>query len=226
MDYKIQPVKMGITNCYVVQGEGTILIDTGFLGNVSDFTHQLERIGINPRDISLIIITHGHVDHISHAKELKEITGAKIVMHNLEKEILEKGLKVNPPGVTAWGRFLIKGLGMLTPRLIIEPASVDIQIGESTFSLAPYGIDGEVIFTPGHSPGSISVLLGSGEVFAGDMAMNMLPMRRTPGLPIFAVDIQQVQESWKILLDKGAKTVFPAHGNCFPAEIMRKEIRV
>jgi len=43
-----------------------------------------------------------------------------------------------------------------------------------------------------------------------------------PGLPIFADDIQKVKDGWKLLLDKGAKMVYPAHGNPFSAKIMQK----
>lgn len=54
--------------------------------------------------------------------------------------------------------------------------------------------------------------------------MNMLPMRLTPGLPIFAEDMQLVRESWQRLLDEGAQTVYPAHGKPFSADVMRKAL--
>lgn len=52
--------------------------------------------------------------------------------------------------------------------------------------------------------------------------MNGFPLRLGPGLPIFTEDLQKVKESWKLLLDKGAKMVYPAHGNPFSAEILRE----
>ena len=52
--------------------------------------------------------------------------------------------------------------------------------------------------------------------------MNGFPLRIGPGLPIFAEDLQKVKESWKMLLDKGANMIYPAHGNPFSAEIIRK----
>jgi glyoxylase-like metal-dependent hydrolase (beta-lactamase superfamily II) len=56
---------------------------------------------------------------------------------------------------------------------------------------------------------------------AGDLAMNAFPIRLSPGLPIFADDLQKVKDSWKLILDYGAKMIYPAHGNPFPAEVMR-----
>jgi glyoxylase-like metal-dependent hydrolase (beta-lactamase superfamily II) len=56
------------------------------------------------------------------------------------------------------------------------------------------------------------------------MAMNKFPLRLSPGLPIFAEDWQQLMESWKQLLDQGAKTIYPSHGEPFPAEIIREAL--
>ena len=92
---------------------------------------------------------------------------------------------------------------------------VDIGITEKGFSLSAYGIPGRVISTPGHTEGSVSVLLESGEAFVGDLAMNKVPLRFTPGLPIFAEDIHRVKASWKKLMKMGAETIYPGHGKPF-----------
>ena len=91
-------------------------------------------------------------------------------------------------------------------------------------SLAGYGIPGKIIYTPGHSVGSVSVLLDSGDAFVGDLAMNAFPLRLSPGLPIFAEDMEKVKASWRRLLGDGAKTVYPAHGKPFAAELIRKSL--
>jgi glyoxylase-like metal-dependent hydrolase (beta-lactamase superfamily II) len=69
---------------------------------------------------------------------------------------------------------------------------------------------------------SVSVLLDSGEVFVGCLAMNLFPLRLNPGLPIWGDDIQLVKNSWRKLFEMGAKTVYPAHGEPFPAQVMSK----
>ena len=74
-----------------------------------------------------------------------------------------------------------------------------------------------VLHTPGHTPGSVSVLLTTGDAFVGCMTHNNLPFRLKPGLPIFAEDIPKLKESWRILLDEGARTIHPGHGNSFPS---------
>lgn len=221
MEPKIYTIHLGLDQCYLIKEEGTVLIDGGAPGKVSDFSQKIEALSIDPEEVALIILTHGHWDHIGSAKEIKEITGARIAMHQNDMESLEKGIKSNPPGATAWGKIVIRAVQITMPLFKIPSTSVDIVVGDEGLSLHEYGIRGEVIHTPGHSPGSISLLLETGDVFVGDLAMNSFPLRLTPGLPIFAEDMQQVKESWKLLLDKGAKTVYPAHGKPFTAEVIR-----
>jgi len=224
MKTKIYPIPLGFDCCYLIQAEGIILIDGGAPKKAKDFEKILEKISINPEDIQLIVITHGHWDHIASAKDIKEITGAKIALHQNEKDWLEKSLKPLPPGVTTWGRIFGGIMNMFMPLIYIPATKVDIVIGDEGFDLKDYGIPGKVIYTPGHSSGSVSVLLETGEVFVGDLAMNAFPLRFTPGFPIFAENIQKVKESWKLLLGQGAKTIYPAHGKPFSADIIRKTL--
>ena len=224
MSVSIHPITLGFDHCYVIQGEGVIMIDGGAPKQTKGFMDAIERLSIKPEDIQLIVITHGHWDHIGSAKDIKEITGAKIAMHRREKDWLEKSLKPLPPGVTTWGRILIGTMAMLMPLVHIPATDVDVVLGDEELSLAEYGIPGRVIHTPGHSMGSVSVLLETGDAFVGDLAMNKFPLRFSPGLPIFAEDMQKVRESWKLLLDQGAATIYPAHGKPFSAEIIRKAL--
>jgi hydroxyacylglutathione hydrolase len=223
---QIYQVKLGVCRCYLIQGEaGMILIDGGSPKKVKAFLAALQKLAVHPAEIKLITITHGHWDHIGSAGVIKNITGAKIAMHREEKEWLENSLKHIPPGVTGWGRGLAGVMAMSLPWIDIAAAEVDIVLENREFSLSEYGIPGKILPTPGHSRGSVSVLLETGDAFVGDLAMNAFPLCLRPALPIFAEDMQQVRESWKRLLDEGAKTVYPAHGKPFPADVIRKILR-
>jgi len=222
MTVSIHPIKLGVDCCYVIQGDRTIMIDAGSPRQATRFWKAMETLTIDPRSIRLIVITHGHWDHIGSARDIQEITGAKIAMHHREKDWLEKSMIVLPPGVTAWGRVFKAIMTLFLPLVRFPATNVDVVLGDGELFLGDYGIPGKIIYTPGHSMGSVSVLLETGDAFVGDLAMNPFPLRLSPGLPIFAEDVQKVKESWRRLLDEGAKTVYPAHGKPFAAEVIRR----
>ena len=224
MSISIHSILLGIDRVHIIRGEKTIMIDSGDAGRVKYFAKALEKLSIKPEDIKLIVLTHGHWDHIGSAKEIKDLTGAKIALHQKEKDWLEKSLRPLPPGVTIWGKMLFMLMKMSMPMIHVPAAKVDITLGNGELPLNEYGIPGKIIYTPGHSMGSVSVLLDTGDAFVGDLAMSGFPLRLSPGLPIFADDMGKVRESLKLLMDAGAKTIYPAHGKPFNADLLRKMI--
>jgi len=221
MNMNIYAIPLGVGRTYIIQGQGVIMIDGGAPKKAKAFIKGINQIGIKPKDIKLLILTNGHWYHIGSARDIKEITGAKVAMHRREKDRLEKSLKVLPPGVTLWGKIFARIMAIFVPFIHIPATNVDVILEDEDFSLAEYGIAGKIISTPGHSSGSVSILLDTGDAFVGDLAMNAFPLRFSPGLPIFAEDLQKVKESWELLLESGAKKIYPAHGNPFSAETIR-----
>jgi glyoxylase-like metal-dependent hydrolase (beta-lactamase superfamily II) len=223
MGFSFHCIRVGIDNCFLLQGEKTVLIDGGAPGSFQSFVQGLQRLGVDPRQISLIVLTHGHWDHIGSLSAIQKLTGAPVAVHRGDQGWVESGTPSFPDGVTAYGKAMI-GLA----RLLIHPHLPSVKVGrvidDAGFSLAEYGIPGKVIHTPGHSMGSVSIVLESGEAFVGDSAMNDWFLRLTPGLPVLADDIKLVVESWKKLFGEKIQTVYPAHGKPFPIEVMRREV--
>ena len=211
-------------NCYLIRDEGLVLVDGGMPNTGSRLLKQLRDSSIEPEDVTLLFVTHGHGDHIGSASQLKAATGCEVAINHREKDWLEQGLKVTPPGVGLWGKVMAL-FSRVYSRLVKFPGvAADLVLEDEDFSLEPFGIHGKLVHTPGHTAGSMSLLLDSGEAFVGDLAMNGLPLRLGPGMPAVAEDTATVKESWRLLLDRGAVWIYPAHGKPFKAEILEKKL--
>jgi len=196
------------------------MVDTGPSISERAIENWFKSIPIEPEEIQLIILTHGHADHVGAASQVKNITGAKIAIHESDKGMFEQGEVVWPSPVTTWGHVAIKIMIPLTSLFRFPGANVEEVIGDGGLSLLEYGIPGRIIHTPGHTLGSVSVLLETGEAFVGCMTHNAPPFRLRPGLPIFAEDLSKLRDSWKLIIDQGAETIYPAHGDSFPIGVI------
>jgi len=146
-------------------------------------------------------------------------------MHIKEKDCLEKGFMPLPPGLNLWGMVTVGIMkAFMMPFRTINPTNVDIVLDDNEFSLTDYGIPGKAIHTPGHSAGSVSILLETGDAFVGDLAMNEFPLRFGAGFPAFGESIDIIKDSWSTLLEKGAKMVYPGHGDPFPVSVIEEAL--
>ena len=218
MSVSIYSKRLGINFCYLIQADGWIMYDTGPGFSVSEIVKWIESIPVELNEIQLIILSHGHFDHAGAATELKNITGAKIVIHEEDSEMFQNGQAELPTAVTTWGKIT---KAMMKPVMSIfkfDGSEADLIISDDGLSLEEYGIPGRIVHTPGHTPGSISVLLESGDAFVGCLTHNGPPFRLSPNHPIFAEDMASLWKSWNMLIEKGVKTIYPGHGQPFPVE--------
>jgi hydroxyacylglutathione hydrolase len=211
----------GFVNVFLLRGTRPILVDAGNPGTGAAILEKLSENGVDPAEISLILITHGHADHFGSAFELKERTGAPVAVHQLDAEPLRSGrtLPLRPTGTV--GRLFLPLLGQ--ERLgKAHPLQPDIII-EGEMSLEEFGVEGKVIHTPGHTAGSISVVLADGDVIVGDLLMGGMIRRNRPSNPMFADDIEQLKESVKSVMRLSPRRVFTSHGGPLdPQAILRR----
>ena len=144
-------------NVYLVEdGEKLILIDTGLPRNDKKITKYIEGLGRKPTDVSTIVLTHFHIDHVGSAKKMKELTNAKVAVHELDADYVA-GKKAPPKPKN----LMFKALSSVFKAAPVEPELL-LKDNDKVGRLI-------VIHTPGHSEGSISLLDAERKVmFAGD----------------------------------------------------------
>ena len=210
------------SNAYLVKGKtGNILVDTCRWKNPKDVLKSIQLAGLNSSDISLIILTHVHYDHVAGVSVLKRLCNAPVLVNSAEAQLLEAGITRLPDGANSFAQFL-SGLGNKYFPSIgkFTPACADILI-DAKYLLAEFGIDGYVLPTPGHTAGSISVILDEGVAIVGDCCIYAIEdFVLTP----FANDLPQLLLTWKQLLSLGCHTYWPGHGKPIPAALLKSSI--
>lgn len=215
----VNTLDLGMVRSFLLRGKKRhVLVDTGIQGSEGKILDMLAGLGIDPRDISLIILTHEHADHIGSAAKLKEATGALIAMHLLDAEAGRTGKLTPTNPLNGKGRLmnaLFRLLRLLPNRL--QTFDPDILIG-GEMPLSEFGVGGKVIPTPGHTPGSLSILLDSGEAIVGDLVGG----RKKPKYSPFGESVEAMRASIEMVLEERPRVLFAAHGGPFTPEEVRR----
>jgi glyoxylase-like metal-dependent hydrolase (beta-lactamase superfamily II) len=215
---EVIPIKLAYSRVYLVKENGkNLIIDAGLPGKSDLLIKKIRENGVEPEDIELIVITHVHYDHVGNLARLKEVTNAPVLVSSLESEMLAQGKSLTPSGTNVIAK-LISGIGRkynpLSPYKAVKPDVLFSDFG----TLKEFGFSASLISTPGHTPGSISVVFGSGEAFVGDTCFRVF--NRKSVFPVFANDIPTLLKSWRTLLESEARIFYPGHGNAFGKDLL------
>jgi hydroxyacylglutathione hydrolase len=217
--YSIIAIPMKTSNSYlIVLGGKGILVDTGYKGNKKNLKIALEKNNLTFLDIVLIVLTHTHYDHVASLDEIKELSASKVLVHAAEKEYLERGMTPSPKG-TMWFSKIIFGIGstLIASNSRYQPVSSEIVVN-GEYNLGMYIPSAKVIPTPGHTDGSISLVIGNEVAFVGDTLFNFIP---GTVFPPFANNVSELLKSWGKLINTGCKTFYPGHGKPIPLQKLK-----
>ncbi|SIR17841.1 MBL fold metallo-hydrolase [Halanaerobium kushneri] len=214
MSAVIQQIEMGKANSYLIEAKnGYILVDAGMPDQVDIVSRFLSKKNADLEDIILIIITHVHYDHVGSLAALKEKTNAEVLVHKKEKELLENGKTEFPEGTVFISKIISK-LSNLISESKFKAVTPDITV-DDYYDLKQYGIKGEIIHTPGHTGGSISVIINGEDIICGDTLFNFMPHSVYPP---FANNKDELIESWQKIKSYNCKRFYPGHGSIFTEE--------
>ena len=221
--------RSGMSNGYFIKGtDGAIAVDTGAEMGTEPVKRHLEEAGLRPEDIRLIVITHGHVDHFMNVQAFADVTGAPVICHEKARMFIEEGLlpDVDFEGRTKMGKEMWAAQQKKGNPVDHAPKGpVNLTFGDEGFDLKPYGIDGTIVYTPGHSRSCSSVVIGEeaivGDLFTAPAFTDLVGMTyfQYQGAPY-----EQPQESVEKLLDMGVRKFWPGHGNPRDDQYVRKAL--
>ncbi len=217
---------LGMVNCHAIVGtQGCVLVDTGVPGSEDKIGRALKRHGLGFRDVTLIVITHAHTDHAGSAARLRELTGAPILAHAGDLDYYERRKPMTYCETRLFGRLFLRTGLPSEPYTAVTP-DILLQAGDS-IDLGRYGVDGFAMHTPGHTAGSISVQLRSGDALVGDLVASGILLggvifKGHAIRPPFEDDPQAVGAELMIMVDAGMQRFHMGHGGPLVAEEVRR----
>lgn len=191
--YLVSRLIYGNTNTFFVRGtNGSLLVDTDYAGTLSLLFTELKKNNIRLSDITYVLATHYHPDHIGLVSELMEL-GVKLLLVDKQVDYVhfsddifsrEKHIKYTP---------------------INKDEALVVTCEESRAFLHSMGIEGEILSTSSHSNDSISLVLDDGTCFVGDLEPKIY-------LEAYEENIK-LKEDWELIMSYHPKVIFYAHAN-------------
>ena len=207
----IRTIELTFVNVYLIKVKDLfILIDTGLAIHWERLESELINAGCLPDKLKLVLITHGDFDHTGNCAKLKEKYKCRIAMHNDDVPIVEQGVVVKRKMKSFRNKIFFLVRSLLRKKFIIDRFSPDILLSDGQ-RLDEYGFNAQVVHIAGHTKGSIGILTGNGNFFAGDTFTN----RQEPDTASIIENQTELNKSLTKLKNMDIKMVYPGHGKPF-----------
>ena len=199
----IERIKCGNGNCYIVSdGENAVLVDT-----CREKHRDKILTACKPYNIRLLILTHGHLDHVQNAAYLAKELNVPIAMSRADAELIHNNLTQSLEAESFMGKIVlsvsIKSLNYeeftrFTPDIFLKEGD----------TLESYGISAKVLDLPGHTNGSIGVDVDEKYLLVGDALMNMF----YPTVSMLYHDRDTMLKSAERIGSLGERVIYFGHG--------------
>lgn len=217
---KVIPIRLRLSNAFLIMGDRPILIDTGSPGEIDAISAALAEHHVHMRELALILLTHGHADHAGSAGPIRINLPIPLACHIADVEMVKKGehRPFETVGLEA------KIINYLVPHKFPRIAP-DVKF-EDELHLDQYGVAGKVIHTPGHTAGSVSVILDNDEAIIGDTLrggyLGGTLMSHKPLTHYFVEDKVQIKPSLEKIMAHNPQKLYVGHGGPLSAESVHR----
>lgn len=217
--YIVYQLLSGRSNVFLVSnGSDYIVTDTSVNRNWNSLKKRIDTLCDGKPPLGLIL-THAHFDHASSAFSMKNQYHLKIMIHKNEVEFLNKGMTPLPKGTLPFSKWISNTFQGFSKLFSYQPVNADLIVDDE-YDLKPMGFDIKIISTPGHTSGSMSVIIDNEVAIVGDALFGIF---RKSVFPPFANDPGLMVNSWKKLLDTNCAIYLPSHGNERGRELLSKQ---
>ena len=210
----IQRIALPVANSYLLSYKnGYVLVDTGKPGDMPRLAHALASAGASFTDVTHIIHTHGHSDHCGSTAEIIAVyPHIQTVVHAADAHMCANGVSDPVHNTRLSSRLL---------RLVVNPRfprfTNDIVIkGQRSGLLRRLGVAADIIHTPGHTPGSISIVADDGQAIIGDVLMGGVLggklLAQRPAYHYYVTSMDELHASITRLLETNTQTFYVGHG--------------
>jgi glyoxylase-like metal-dependent hydrolase (beta-lactamase superfamily II) len=216
---RISQILSGRSNVFLItKGKKNILIGTSPENKWNKLEKKL--IDLNINNIDFLILTHTHFDHAANAYRIKKKYNAQVFVHETEASYLTTGNNIIPNGTNIITRSLIKFFAAsVFRRLRYEPCQPDVLVN-SSLNLKEFGFEAYIIHTPGHTIGSMSIVVDNEVALVGD---TMFGISKWSVFPPYANDVKQMVKSWGKLLNTNCPVFIPSHGSANSRSLVQND---
>ena len=171
---KVERIKCGNGNCFLIHENGNaVLVDTAVKKHRDRVLNFCKTM-----NVKLILLTHGHIDHVQNTAYLSKKLNAPVAMHKDDFELILNNMSRPLLAHTVIGKLLLRHSMKILRKEKIEPFCpiIFVEDGDSLFDV---GLNAKIVGLPGHTKGSVGVLVDDREFIVGDALMNILSPSKT-----------------------------------------------
>lgn len=208
---KIHRLALRLSNAYLIVGDRPVLVDTGSPGDIESLRKQLRHLGVSFSDLALVLHTHVHSDHMGSSAEIAAETGCPMAFHPLDRRLAEQANNGWLHGIGVRGKVM----SWIFSHTEFKSVEADVELYDE-MSLHEYGIEANVLETPGHTAGSVSVLTQDGHAVVGDVLMGGYMggaiFSSRPNYHYFAEDVLKAMASLDRVVARSTRNLYVGHG--------------